>query len=131
MIKKNFSTPFHCFPTIPILSLPWGPGDVLIVSDQNIVCWYIGLHSLVDRRTHELQQLFNNASCVYLWLLEVSHFMDDVHGLSQLVVFPGWELQLSMLRSRSCPKTEELPGKFILYVHEEHTITEDHKENLA
>ena len=66
MIKFFFSTPFHCFPTIPILSLPGGPGDVPIVSDQNIVGWYIGLHRLVDRRAHELQQLFNNASCVYV-----------------------------------------------------------------
>ena len=64
MIKNFFSTPFHCFPTIPILSLPGGPGDVPIVSDQNIVGWYIGLHRLVDRRAHELPQLFNNASCV-------------------------------------------------------------------
>ena len=48
MIKKKFSTPFHCFPTIPILSLPGGPGDVPIVSDQNTVGWYSGLHRLVD-----------------------------------------------------------------------------------
>ena len=66
MIKFFFSTPFHYFPTIPILSLPGGPGDVSIVSDQNSVGWYIGLHRLVDRRAHELQQLFNNASCVYV-----------------------------------------------------------------
>ena len=66
MIKFFFSTPFHCFPTIPTLSLPGGPGDVPIVSDQNSVGWYIGPHRLVDRRAHELPQLYNNASCVYV-----------------------------------------------------------------
>ena len=66
MIKKKFSTPFHFFPTIPILSLPGGPGDVPIISDKNTVGWYIGPHRLVDSRAHELPQLFNNASCVYV-----------------------------------------------------------------
>ena len=39
-----------------------------IVSDQNTVGSYIGPHRLVDRRAHELPQLFNkvNASCVYV-----------------------------------------------------------------
>ena len=79
MIKILFSTPFHSFPTIPILSLPGGPGDVPIVSDQNTFGWYIGLHLLVDRRAHELQQLFNDASCVYMqarrngWVVSVAY----------------------------------------------------------
>ena len=66
MIQIFFSTPFHSFPTIPILSLPGGPGDVPIISDKNTVGWYIGPHRLVDSRAHELPQLFNNASCVYV-----------------------------------------------------------------
>ena len=81
MIKKHFYIPLHSFPTIPIFSLPCGQGDVLIVSDQNTVGWYIGLHSLVDRRAHELQQwqLFNNTSCVYVqarrngWVVSVAY----------------------------------------------------------
>ena len=63
MIKDFFPTPFHSFPTIPILC---GPGDVLVVSDQNTVGWYIRLHHLVDRRAHELQLLFNSALYVYV-----------------------------------------------------------------
>ena len=66
VIKKFLSTPFHIFLTIPILSLPGGPGDVPIVSDQNTVCWYIGQRRLVDRCAHELPQSLHNAGCVYV-----------------------------------------------------------------
>ena len=77
MIKKKSNT-FQVFFTIPILSLPGGPGDVSIVSDQNTVGWYIGPHRLGDRRAHELPQFFKNASRVYVqarrngWVVSVA-----------------------------------------------------------
>ena len=75
MVKEKISTPFHSFPTIPILSLPCSPGDVTKIQ----WVWYIGLHCLINRSSHELQQLFNNVSCVYVqarcnsWVVSVAY----------------------------------------------------------
>ena len=100
MIRFFLSTPFHSFPTIPLLSLPGGPGDVPFVLDQNTVGWYIGLHCLVYRRAHELQLLFNNAWRVYVqarhngWVVSFASSYTlpffEIRGLKSSSALKGW-----------------------------------------
>ena len=82
MIKKKFSTPFHSFPNIPILSLPCGPRDVPIVSVQNTVvgisdctAWLTGAHiSSSNYSIMHLVSLCKQDATVELLVL-LTHFL--------------------------------------------------------
>ena len=96
-------------------SLPYGPGDVPIVLDQNTIGWYKGQHCLVDRRAHGLQQLFTNASCVYVqvkwnsWVVRdinfvfltvLTHFLFSRKGGGCIeITICAWGLALQSLRA--------------------------------